>query len=141
MQIRHSLATLAFAASLLLPGPACPQPAQNDLLMDATVFKLGLVGLAPHISDEEAALASLLKQQDARAQLTVLLQNAKSNETRLYALCGMRHLSLSLFQAQMKQVAWDGETFNLMRADVVAKVPVKDQLRRMSRDGCTVNQL
>jgi hypothetical protein len=115
-------------------------PVEVELLSGATIFKLGLIGMAPHLSDEEVALATLLKRPDAQAQLSTLLSSARSNEGRLYALCGLRQLSKSSYERSLRGIKWDGDGFNLMHADVITKASVKQQVQRMRREGCTVRQ-
>jgi hypothetical protein len=140
MKIRYQLLTALVSAVYLQAAPAGSQSPEVDLLADATIFKLGWVGMAPHVSEEEMALAALLQRPDHRAQLATLLRNAKSNEGKLYALCGMRSVSASLYEGGMKSVAWNGEAFNSMQADVIKRIPVKEQLERMRRDGCGIHR-
>jgi hypothetical protein len=132
----------AFLPALLCAAFAAaasePQVPDADLLANTTIFKLGFVGIAAHISEEELALARLLKNANAGEQLLALLQNAKSNEAKLYALCGLRNASKAIYEKSATLIRWDGDTYNRMTADVVRKAPVKEQLDRMTRDGCAV---
>jgi hypothetical protein len=85
-------------------------------------------------------LAALLKQPDHRARLSSLLKDAKSNEGKLYALCGLRNVSKADYESGLKAVKWEGQGFNAMHADVIRKVSVKEQVERMRRDGCAVHE-
>lgn len=120
---------------LLFVAPAQAHSTES-VLANATIFKVGLVGMVAHVSDEEIALAALLKHADAQTRLSTLLRSASSNEGKLYALCGMRRLSKSLYVKAAQKTTWDKDHFNVMRADVVVKVPVKDQLAQMRKHGC-----
>lgn len=84
------------------------------------------------------ALAALLRGPDPYAQLKRLLQSAKSNEAKLYALCGLRNVSKAAYEQSVAVVKWDGDSFNLMRADVIAKAPIKLRLDQMGREGCAI---
>jgi uncharacterized membrane protein YcjF (UPF0283 family) len=133
-----------FAVALVCTGAAqwCvagSQPDQNELLTTATVFKLGLVGFAPHISEEELALVTLLKRPKPHTELAALLRNAKSNEAKLYALCGMREISRAHYERALSKTKWDGESVNLMRADVISKASLEEQVQRIKLQGCNVH--
>lgn len=128
-------ASLLFVSALLPQVGLAESTAMNPLL-NATIFKMGHVGVAAHTSEEEAALVTVLTQPNARAELRKLLQASKSNEAKLYALCGIRRLSRPLFVAEVKRVRWDGKTFNHMRADVITKASTQDRLRLMRSEGC-----
>lgn len=129
-----------FGVLALTAAVASADASQDELLANVTILKLGPIGLVSHISDEELALATILKEKGARSHLMKLLRDAKSNEAKLYALCGLRSVSPIHFSEELKRVRWDGETFNQMRADVVVKTPIKEQILRMRRHGCAVGQ-
>jgi hypothetical protein len=125
--VAAALGLLVLGALALQPGAATERHDARDA--DARVFKFG--------SDEEAAMASLLQQQDAPQQLAALLRNARSDEARLYALCGMRQVSRSFAHANVKGIPWDSDTVNMARAGGIAKATVAHEVKRILRDGCT----
>src|SRR6478672_5008558 len=98
---------LLLALSLTDSGEK-PSP-EAQLLAGATIFKLGPVGFAGQVSDEEAALVKLLDAPDTAAQLARLLAAAKFNEGRLYALCGLRKRSPTDYDNAIAVARWQGE--------------------------------
>jgi hypothetical protein len=139
--MRFPLLLLLLLAAFATAQASEPARDEAELLTTATIFKLGLVGIAGHISDEETALAALLNTREAQARLTNILKSAKTNEAKLYALCGLRELSKAAYDKSAAETKWNGDAFNLMRADVVAKSAIKPQLDRMRREGCRVHKL
>jgi hypothetical protein len=127
----------AVLSSFALAQAPQEQDPELMLLADATIFKMGLVGINAHISDEESALQKVVHSQRAHSRLVSLLQSAKENEGKMYALCGMNQLSPTLYRKHVLATQWNGDSLNLMEADIITKVSATDYIQHRLKTRCT----
>lgn len=77
-------------------SPTPDLAAARATLATSRVFRLGPIGMAAKVSDEEKALRSILASDSATDELLAVLQRA-TPEGRLYALFGLRRANASMF--------------------------------------------
>ncbi|MFJ1251207.1 MchS3 family protein [Cupriavidus sp. CuC1] len=112
----------------------------KEKLANASTFSLGMVGFTGHISENEKIYRKILKNREANEIFKEIIRSKEStNEAKLYAACGLRTLSPSLFKKTASDILPNGGSASVLRADILNKEKMTDLIESIDKNGC--NQL
>lgn len=132
---------LTLAATLLCTCMASPAitPEQSDIddLRQTTVFALGQVGFAGHISDSEHRYRRLLQAPDALTIFTRMIQqDDATGAAKLYAACAIRTLSPNEFARLTAELFSSDAMVSVLRTDILNREAIRHQVQRIAQHGC-----
>ncbi len=109
----------------------------KEKLAPARNFSLGMVRFYGHTSENEKIYRKILKSRNAAEHFTQIIRSEEStNEAKLYAACGLRTLSLTLFRNEIQNILKNGGTASVLRADTLNKEEMTSLIESIDKFGC-----
>ena len=131
--------TLCLALTTIDSQSAAPElsaPAQTayDKLHRTEIFALGGVGYAGTTSASELAYRELVKDNNAVAAFTALLDDeSTTKEGQLYALLGLKEANDAQFEARLPTFLADDSTANEMSGCLMMPVKVRELAAQIAK--------
>ncbi|QUG73658.1 hypothetical protein GKQ23_01035 (plasmid) [Erwinia sp. E602] len=104
-------------------------------LSKVSVFSMGHNGFYPKIMPQQKLYEEALSSENAVGIFeTILSDRAATPESKMYALCGLRHKGVLLRDDDLKK--FDKLDVNVLKADVITKWKFNALRESVNKNGC-----